>query len=194
MNPEFSKNAALATCFRNLKGSKTKELMRTARALKCLKELAEYRSNKELGEAVGVSGEIVRQFISLLDLPHSVQSLLEQGKLGLEQGRRLRQLHRKRPSIVYEAAREMCSMSAMETRDIVEYLIRTPDASVRESLMSLDAAKTLIEEEYHIDAILDGEAYRLLATHARNKKVSVNDLVSSIVSSWLEGDSDNDLS
>ena len=186
MTLTFDKNEAMAVCFRNLKGSKTKDLLLTARALRFLKESSEFRSNKSVGEAFGVSGEIVRQFLLLLDLPQAVQTLLEQGKLGLEQGRRLWQLSRSRPSIVAEAADVMCSMTAMDTRDLVEYLIRTPAASVQDGVKALDAAKPHISSEYHIDAILDEEAYRLLAAHARKKRVSVNDLVSTIVNSWLE--------
>ena len=194
MTLTFDKNEALAVCFRNLKGSKTKELLLTARALKYLKDFPEFGSNKSLGEALGVSGEIIRQFILLLELPNSIQTHLEQGKLGLEQGRRLWQLSRSRPIIVNEAAQAMCSMTAMEARDLAEYLVRTPTASVQDGLEALDAAKPHITEEYHIDAILDVEAYRLLAVHAREKGIRVNDLVSMIVNSWLEGDSDSKLS
>ncbi len=185
MKLSLDETEALAICFRNLKGAKTKDLMLTARALKYLRELPDYRSNKRLGKKVGVSGEIVRQFISLLDLPSSVQPYLEQGKLGLEQGRRLWQLNRTRPSVVEEAALEMNSLTAMESRDLVEYLVRAPTSSVQEALRALAAAKPDVSHEYHIDAILDEASYRSLETRARKQKVRVNDLVSMIVKSWL---------
>ena len=113
--------------------------MLTAQALKYLRGLPAFRSNKSLGEKVGVSGEIVRQFIALLDLPSSIQSCLAQGKLGLEQGRRLWQLSQTRPSVVEDTAQAIGSMTAMETRDLVEYLIRTPTASVQDGLEVLAA-------------------------------------------------------
>ena len=188
MNLTLDKNEALAICFRNLKGAKAKDLMLTARALKHLRELPEYRSNKSLGKKVGVSGEIVRQFIALLDLPSSVQAYLEQGKLGLEQGRRLWQLNRTRPSVVEEAAFEMNSLTAMESRDLVEYLLRAPTSSVQDALDGLEAAKPEVSHEYHIDAILDERSYRSLETRAREQKVRVNDLVSMIIKSWLAKD------
>ena len=141
MTLTLDKNEALAICFRNLKGSKSKDLLMTARALKYLRGLPEFSSNKRVGDGVGVSGEIVRQFIALLDLPTPVQSHLEQRTLGLEHGRRLRQLQRTRPSIVEEVAEAMVSMTAMEARDLVEYLIRTPNASVQDGLRALEAAK-----------------------------------------------------
>ena len=193
MTLSLEKTEALAVCFRNLKGPKNKDLLSTARALKYLKELPEFGSNRSLGEAVGVSGEIVRQFISLLDLPDSIQGYIEQGKLGLEQGRRLQQLIRRRPDVAKDAARVVCSMTAMETRDLVEYLIRTPTDSVDDALNAIGEARTQIAEEYHIDAILDGESFRLMTTHAEAKGISVNNLVTVIVNSWLEGHSDDQL-
>ena len=184
----MKKNEALAICFRNLKGAKVKDLLLTARALKYLKELPELESNKRVGEQVGVSGEMVRQFITLLDLPSSVQSYLEQGSLGLEQGRRLWQLNRARPSIVEDAAREISSMTAMETRDLVEYLLRTPNASVRDGLDAIEAARRKVSHEYHVEAILDEQAYQSLTAQAKENGIPINDLVSMIVSRWLAGE------
>ena len=179
------KNEALAVCFRNLKGAKAKDLLTTARALKYLKGLSEFRSNRRLGQEVGVSGEIVRQFIALLDLPPSIQSYFEKGYLGLEQGRRLWQLNRVRPSLVQDAALVMSSMTAMETRDLVEYLIRTPTVSVQDGVNALEAAKPIVSHEYHIDAVLDETAYRSLVSKAQDRKIQVNALVSLIINRWL---------
>ncbi len=190
MTLTLDRNEALAICFRNLKGAKAKDLLSTAKALKYLRGFPEFRSNKRLGKEVGVSGEIVRQFIALLDLPTSVQSYLAQGTLGLEQGRRLWQLSRTRPSLVEDAAQAMGSMTAMETRDLVEYLIRTPGASVQEGLKALEAAKPSVSHEYHVDAILDERAYRLLKAQAREQRVRVNDLVSMIIARWVAEDHD----
>ena len=187
---DFDKNEALATCFRNLKGSKSKDLLLTAKALKYLKSLPEFRSNKQVGDAVGVSGEIVRQFMALLDLPASVETHFEQRTLGLEHGRRLWQIQRTRPSIVEQVAEAMVSMTAMEARDLVEYLVRTPTASVEDGLRALEAAKLDISHEYHVVAILGEEAYTSLESRARKHKVRVNELVTAIVSSWLEADRD----
>ena len=190
MTLTLDKNEALAICFSNLKGSKSKDLLLTARALKYLRVLPEFRSNKCVGDEVGVSGEIVRQFIALLDLPFSVQTYFEQRTLGLEHGRRLWQLQRTRPSIVEEVAQAMVSMTAMEARDLVEYLVRTPSASVQDGLQALEAAKASISHEYHVVAILDEGAYKSLDSCARKQRVRVNELVTTIVNSWLEEDCD----
>ena len=185
MTPTLDKNEALAICFRNLKGTKTKDLLLTAKALKYLRGLPEFSSNQRLGEELGVSGEIVRQFIKLLDLPPSVQSYLAQGTLGLEQGRRLWQLNKARSSVVDETAQALRSMTAMESRDLVEYLVKTPTATVQEGLEALKAAKPSVTCEYHIDTILDESAYKALKVLARGQRVSVNSLASMIVTRWL---------
>lgn len=194
MTPILDKNEALAICFRNLKGGKTKDLLLTAEALKYLRGLPEFPSNKRLGEELGVSGEIVRQFITLLDLPPSVQSYLAQGTLGLEQGRRLWQLNKARSSVVEEAAEAIRCMTAMESRDLVEYLIKTPTASVQGGLKALEDAKPNVSCEYHIDTILDEHAYRALKVQARGRRVSVNSLVSMIITRWLAEKRDNRIS
>lgn len=182
----MDRNQAVAICFANLKGSKTKNLLLTARALKYLRNLPEFRSNKAVGGEVGVSGEIVRQFITLLDLPVSVQSRFAGGSLGLEQGRRLWQLARSRATILEDAAAAMAGMTAMETRDLVEYLIRSPSASIEHALAALDAAHTQIAHEYHIDAVLGPDAYASLQAHARRQKIKVNVLVTRVIQGWLE--------
>ena len=190
MTMTLDKSEALAICFRNLKGSKTKDLLMTAQALQYLRGIPEFDSNKRVGEVVGVSGEIVRQFVSLLDLPSSVQTYFEQRTLGLEHGRRLWQLQRTRPLLVEEVAEVMVSMTAMEARDLVEYLVRTPTASAKDGLRALEAAKPDISHEYHVVAILDEVAYKSLESRAHKQRVRVNELVTTIVNSWLEEDSD----
>ena len=191
MNKSFDRNTALAICFSNLKGSKNKDLLLTARALEYLKELPEFRSNQRVGEQLGVSGEIVRQFISLLDLPSTIHQHLQDKKLGLEHGRRLWQLNRARPSIVEDAASAMASMTAMDARDLVEYLIKNPSASVPEALDTLEEAKPVITEEHLVCALLSRPEFEALVVHAREKNSSEHDLVSSIVRQWLKERNDN---
>ena len=141
-----------------------------------------------MGDSVGVSGEVVRQFVALLNLPSCVQTYFEQRALGLEHGRRLWQLQRTRPSLVEEAAQAMVSMTAMEARDLVEYLVRTPIASVQDGLRALEAAKSEISHEFHVVAVLDERAYKSLEARARKQRVPVNVLVTTVVNCWLEED------
>ena len=182
----LDRNEALAICFRNLKGSKSKDLLKTAHALQYLKELPEFGSNKRVGESLGVSGETIRQFVALLELPTCVQTYFEQRTLGLEHGRRLQQLQRSRPLLVEEVAQSMVGMTAMEARDLVEYLVRTPSTSVQDGLHALEAAKSKVSHEYHVVAVLDERSYKSLEAQARRLAVPVTELVTTVVNCWLE--------
>ena len=181
----MDKNQALAICFRNLKGTKQKELLLTAQAMRFLRGLPEFSSNRALGHALGVSGEIVRQFLVLLDLPQEVQIRIANGELGLEQGRRLSQLHKARPALVPDTASTITTMTAMATRDLVEFLIRVPTSTIQDALTALEDATPRISHEYHIDAVLDERSYHSLQAQARKRRVTVNNLVSTITIDWL---------
>jgi len=183
---------ALAICFANLKGHKDKNLIDTAKALQYLKGLPQYGSNQKVGEAVGVSAEVVREFLTLLSLPKTIQSLFEQRQLKrLEQSRRLWQLARHRPGLLEETAITISDLSAWDGRHVIDYIIRNPGASPSEARKKVIESKTIKEREYHVIAILSEEEYRKLAGQAHRQKVSVDVLVSSIVHNWLESQIDH---
>lgn len=186
MTSDWDKAEALVVCFRNLKGPRSKDLLLTARALQYLKNLPEFGSNQSVGDAVGVSGEIVRQFVGLLDLPSCIQDYLSSGALGLEHGRRLGQLSKSRPEILGNAAEAMTKLTAMEARDLCEHLIRNPMSSVDQSLDALAAAKQTVRKEYRISVILDEEPYRLLTSQARERHMRTSELATAMVIEWLE--------
>ena len=186
MNLDLDKAEALVICFQNLKGSKSKDLLRTAQALQYLKSLDEFGSNQSVGEAVGVSGEVVRQFLGLLTLPVGVQDYLKRGTLGLEHGRRLGQLGKSRPEIVMQAAEALTNMTAMEGRNLIEYLVRSPEATVKEGVDVLEGAKQAVTKEYRISTVLEEKLYQLLSIHARERGMRATELATAIVSEWLE--------
>lgn len=179
---------ALAICFQNLKGSKQKDLLKTARALEFLKSLPKYSSNKKAGRAVGVSGEIVREFLVLLKLPSEIYPMFEQNKLGLEQGRKLWQLTNKRPEIVAEAAKSLIGLTTTDTRDLIEYLLYHADATVEEAKLTIVRSHTLIEREFHVVAILSEENYRQLETIAHKQSTAVDEIVTSVINHWLQSE------
>ena len=182
----MDRDQALAICFANLKGPRNKDLLATAKALRYLKSLPEYGSNSKVGQAVGVSGEIVREFLTLLHLPEHVQRLFDSGQLKLEQGRRLSQLASRKPDLVTEVAHAMTGLTAIDSRHLVEYILKHPKFSVAEAKKRVLVSKTVTEREFHVIAILSEEQYKDLVQEARRRKLSVDALVTSIVHSWLE--------
>jgi len=183
----MNKEEAFVICFTNLKGSKDKELIRTAKALQYLRNLPEYNSNNKVGKAVGVSGEIVREFLTILKLPNNIQVLFEQKKLRrLEQARRLWQLARNRPDILDDTAKAISDMTAWDARHLVDFISRNPEKPVKDAKEAVMNSKTKIEHEFHVIALLSENEYRQLSQISRQKKMAIDALVTSIMQKWLE--------
>lgn len=176
----------LAIAYANLKGSKHKDFMGTARALARLKRQPEYNSNARLGEAVGVSGEMVREFLALLKLPVPVQKLFERGDLKLEHGRRLFQLSIRMPDKVEEVAAAVAGMTAMDARALIEYVLKNPRLPVDQAKSRVLNAKTRAIHEFAVMAVVREDEYKRLNEHARRRRVTLDKLVTSIVEDWLE--------
>jgi len=179
----MTEQEALAVCFANLKGSKVKDLVGTARALAYLKSL--YGNNVRVAQKVGVSKEIVRQFLTLLRFTESIQRLFVANELGLDQGDSLWQLKRHRPEALSEAAEIARTLTADDTRHLVDYLLKNPDVSVTEARDAVLESKTVVEREFHVVAPLSEGEYASLLLQARQRGVDPTDLVSEIVKGWL---------
>ena len=177
----------LAICFANLKVPGDKDYIATAQALKRLKTRPQYSSNRKLGEALGVSDEIVREFLTLLELPDTIRARFGPGGLKLEHGRRLATLTRRHPELQRSVAEAMDGLSAHDARDLVEYVLDHPDIDADEARTRILESKTTVTSEYHVIAILSEAEYRALTQEARKEGTSVNSLVTSVVRDWLAG-------
>jgi hypothetical protein len=167
----------------NLKGSRDKDLLGTAEALARMK--ATLRTNEAVGRHVGVSGEIVRQFLTLRHFPPEVQELMHRRQLGLEDGRRLAQLQKSRPDVLIPVAHRMTKISAHDGRELVRQLISHPGMSEAEAWQRIADAKTVTTKEFHVVALLEEEQFKKLTSHARKGGMTVDRLVTSIVETWL---------
>jgi len=181
----MTKDQALAIAFKYLKGPRQKDYMKTAEALALLRSLPEYPSNAAVGKAVLVSGEIVREFIALTRLPPEIQQMFRDGLLRLEHGRRLHQLETKTQHNLEEVAEAIRDLPALEARDVVLYLIDHPHLSVEEAKQKVLDARAVVEDEYHVIAILNAGEFREVRRQARAARKSVSALVSSVIRDWL---------
>lgn len=183
----------LAVCIVNLKGRRHKDLIGTARALQRLRATPDYRSNVSLGRAVGVSGEIVREFLTLLNFPSDVQQRFIESKLGLEHGRRLWQLadRTRIPGdqidwpFVRRVADEMESLTALDSRELVEHLLRNRGTDISVARQAVIASKPSVRPRYQVIAVLSEEDFQELVREAKGKSASIDGLVSQIVGEWL---------
>ena len=179
---------ALAICFANLKGQKSKKnIIATAQALQFLKGKPGYGSDKKVGEAVGVSGEIVREFLTVLKLPKEIQLLFESGHLRyLEQSRRLWQLERANPGLLEEAVQNISDLTALDGQHVIVHLIKNPNMPVAQARKEVLDSKTVVEQEFHVIALLSAEEYKLLSNESRKRDIAPSILVTTIVQDWLE--------
>ncbi len=177
----------LAICYANLKGPREKDYLGTARALQRLKSHPEYSTNEKLAGVLPVSGEIVREFLTLLKFPEEVQAHFGPGGLRLEHGRRLWQLTRKRPHLQSQVASAMKGLQAQESRYLIRYVLDHPDVSVAEARRRVIASRALVTAEYHVIALLSEPRYKALEKAAKQRKQSPSSMVTNIVEQWLDG-------
>ena len=78
-----SKNQRLANLFLNLKGSKKKMDDWINIAKICKKVLDSSKNRKEAASQLGVSPELIRSIVSLLDLPLEVQKMINDVKIAV---------------------------------------------------------------------------------------------------------------
>lgn len=182
----MSVKSDLATGYANLNARRgRKDYLGTARALKRLKRLPEYSTNQKLADTFQVSREIIREFLVLLDLPPAVQRLMESGNLKLEHGVRLRQLMRKRPDLVVDAAQAMKGLRTHQARHLVDYLLKHPELDALDAREAVLKSKSQVAKEYHVVAILSEDQYREVSARARKSGLPVSEFVSSVLVSWL---------
>ncbi len=184
----------IAVCIRNLKGSRHKELIETARALQRLRNLPEHRSNTSVGRVVGASGEIVREFLTLLLFPEDLQKRFEENRLGLEHGRRLWQYTRairRCDCIDWDRIRPVAdvmeTMTALDSRDLVLYLRDHPDTHPEQARTRVLESHTSVRPQYHVVVVLAEEDYDALLRAARRLGASLDGLATEVVTRWLRG-------
>lgn len=172
---------AVAISLANLRSRRAKDVVKTAQALGYLRSLPEYPNNKSVGAVVGVSGEMVREFLSILDLPSDILALIHTEGMTLEHGRRLSQLARRRPEILHEVARTIARLSAIEARQLTEYLLRHPEVSVEAARSRILEARRVTVKEFHVIAVLDEQEYKALRRLASKQSVSTSELVTDLL-------------
>ena len=183
----------IATCIANLKGPRDKKLMDAARALNRLRSHREFRTNPAVAKLVGVSAEIVREFLVLLNFPEDIQHRFDAGTLGLEQGRRLWQYARSIRTDdeiewgrVHRVADVMETMTALDSRELVKYLRHHPDTHPEEVKSRILGSATEIRPRFHVVAELTQDDYGQLREEAQERSASLDGLITEVVIQWLQ--------
>ena len=182
----LNRDEAVAIGLTWLKGPRNKPYLEVARALDYLRKLPEFQTNRDLGRFFGVSGEIVREFLSLLTLPDNIQRMVEEHKLRLDQGTKLASLFGRNPLKAGETADVLAGVPAEDARHIIDYVLRNPSKSASEAKRQVFDSKTRIEDEFHVVAVVTSDEFRRVRAHAQRRGISPSGLVGDIVRRWLQ--------
>jgi len=177
----LDEETALAIVFANTKRKKRKEsLLTIAKAFAYLVKL--YGSQDAVANRVGLSTEMIREFLTVLKLPQEVQSLFSNRQIdSVDTAKELFAL--KDPTKQVIAAKELVDSLSKDVRDI-KRLIKSGNFHIK------DAKKVVLDAKpkgMHIFIMdFDDETYRAVVEQTRKLKVKPAELVRGIVTDWLK--------
>jgi ABC-type Zn uptake system ZnuABC Zn-binding protein ZnuA len=177
----LDENAALATVFANIRRKKrNNDLITIAKAFEYLVKL--YGSQKSVAEKVGLSTEMVREFLAVLKLPKEVRYLISERKIdSIDVLREISVLKETKKQIA--ASEAFVNSLSKDARDM-KRLIKDAELSVNEAKKTILDAKPKGLHIFFMD--FDNEIYRAIIQHAKVMKVKPAELVREIVLNWLK--------
>lgn len=178
---KLDEETALAIVFANTKRKKrTENLLTIAKAFDYL--VKSYGSPKAVAERVGLSTEMIRQFLAVLKLPAEVQRMFSNRELdSVDVAKELLALSDPARQIV--AAKAIADSLSKDARDI-KRLIKAVKLSAGEAKKIVLDAKPKGLHIFMID--LDDETYGAITKQAKNMKIQPVELVRGIVTNWLK--------
>lgn len=178
---ELNTERALAIVFANTKRKKrTEDIVTIAKAIEHLVRM--YGSREEAAKIVGLSTEMLRQFLTVLKLSPEVQHMIAERKIDkVEIVRKLATI--KDPAKQIEAAKAFVDFTSEDVRDI-RRLSKITGIPLKE------AERLILESKpkgFHIFMIdFDQEVYTAINDAAKKKGMRSPELVREIVVGWLK--------
>jgi len=180
---KFNEERTVANLYLNLKGGKRKkdDWITIARDVKQLSDF--YKSPAEAARKLGVSYELVRSIMKILDLPKEVQTMIKEGSILYDAAQRLSRLNSRTRQL--EVAKAVAGLPSHQARDIIQYAKRYPDASLTDFKRRVTRPKPR-REEIHLTVLpLKQETFRRLQTLSQRHKTSAQKLIVNIIDEWL---------
>ena len=184
-----NENQRLANLFLNLKGSKKKRDNWINIAKICKDVLDNSKNRKTAASKLGVSTELIRSIVSLLDLPMEVQKLIKQDKILLDAAQRINTIKHddkeKEKKRRIEVAKEIAGLTSHEQREIISYAKKFPNSSLKNYKKRVTTTHEI--KEIHVVVIsLEQKQYEKLEKISKKRKLSLEKLLVEIVEQWLE--------
>lgn len=183
-NIKMDEDTADAALIGGFKGSKLKpvSLMLMARAIRFKTEkLGTYEA---VAKQYNVSKTLVAQFDKLNNLHKDVQRLVDQNKLGLDQGYRISFLSKEKH---LEVAKVCQNLNAVDTRHLIEFLKKNPAVPVLEAKERLLKAKSIVEKMHLVIVPLPEDVHKAVSEAAKSHKMTVEEYIMRAIQGALKG-------
>lgn len=177
---DWNEKSALALLFGNTKRkSRSTDLLTLAHAADYL--VRRYGSQKAVASRLGLSAEMIREFLSALRLPSSVQAMIADRTIDrLDVVRELASLPDAESQV--EAARIVAACASKDVRDI-KRLVKHGGVEVTHAQKAVLDAKP---KGFHIFLIdLSDEHYRALLNFSRDLSTGPAELARHIIVDWI---------
>ncbi len=179
----INEEQVLASLYTNLKGAKKKkdDWIEIATNLKKLSDY--YDSPLTAAEKLGVSNELVKSILRILSLPSEVKELIRRGDILYDAAQRLQRIEEHTKQV--EVAKAIVGLTSHQARDLIQYAKKYPSASVSSYRKRLSNSKAKTERINLIVLPLREGTYSSLTSICKKEGISVEKLVSNIISQWL---------
>ena len=178
----MDEESALALVFANTRRRPEKraaDLVTVAEGIRYLVEL--YGSRKAVADKVGLSSEMIREFLAVLELPEPVRELVSRRDIDrLDVALEIYMLRDRDKQVT--AAKTVADLPSKDVRDI-RRLAEQAGLSIEESKRIVLDAKPKGLHIFLMD--FDDDTYKALVRAAGSRSVEPAELVREVVSDWL---------
>lgn len=177
----LDKETALAIAFANMRRKKRPDdLVTVGKAYEYLTKV--YGSQEAVANTVGLSTEMVRQFLTVLKLPQEVQRLFSNRQIdSVDVAKELAAL--REPAKQVAAAKLIADSLSKDVRDI-KRLVKVTNARIKDAKKIISDAKPKGLHMFIID--LDDMMYRAIIAAAKAMKTRPAELVKGIIMDWIK--------
>lgn len=181
----IKENVLLANLFLNLKGNKKKRDDWITIAEKCKNIVDNNKNRKEAAKKLGVSPELIRSIISMLELPKDVKKLIREGKILFDAAQRLNTIKfvdkDKEKAKRIEVANEIAGLKSHEQREIIRYAKKFPNSGLKNYKKRVTATREI--KRVHVLVIpLDEPMFKNLKKISKKRDLSLEKTALELIS------------
>lgn len=174
-------NDLLANLFLNLKGGKKKTDDWITIAKNCQKLEKIYKSQKTVAEKLGVSYQLIRSIISLLELPNEIKNNIQNRKILFDAAQRLNTIEDKKIQI--NVAKIISGLPSHKQREIILYAKRFKGKGLEKFKKNI--LKKQETEKVHVAIIpLKKDIHTKLQKESKKKKSTIQQIILQIIDEW----------